>query len=68
MCKSSLIEQWAAEYYPCPTLLASEGEPEMENVIYSSAKTLAGLVKQGEVSAVELVDGCLSRIEEVNGS
>ena len=39
----------------------------MENVIYSSARTLAGLVKEGEVSAVELVDGCLGRIGEVNG-
>ena len=38
----------------------------MENVIYSSAKTLAGLVSKGEVSAVELVEGCMSRIEEVN--
>ena len=38
----------------------------MENVIYSSAKTLAGLVKKGEVSAVELVEGCMRRIEEVN--
>ena len=38
----------------------------MENVIYSSAKTLAGLVSKGEVSAVELVEGCMRRIEEVN--
>ena len=38
----------------------------MENVIYSSAKTLAGLVSMGEVSAVELVEGCMRRIEEVN--
>ena len=38
----------------------------MENVIYSSAKTLTGLVSKGEVSAVELVEGCMSRIEEVN--
>ena len=38
----------------------------MEKVIYSSAKTLAGLVSKGEVSAVELVEGCMSRIEEVN--
>ncbi len=39
----------------------------MDNVIYSSARTLAGLVKKGEVSASELVDSCLARIEEVNG-
>ena len=39
----------------------------MDNVIYSSAKTLAGLVRKGEVSASELVDGCLTRIDEVNG-
>ena len=39
----------------------------MDNVIYSSAKNLAGLVKNGQVSAAELVDGCLARIEEVNG-
>ena len=38
----------------------------MENMIYSSAKTLAGLVSKGEVSAVELVEGCMRRIEEVN--
>ena len=38
----------------------------MENAIYSSAKTLAGMVRDGEVSAVELVEGCMSRIEEVN--
>ena len=38
----------------------------MDNVIYSSAKNLAGLVKNGQVSAAELVDGCLARIEEVN--
>ena len=39
----------------------------MDNVIYSSTKALAGLVRKGEVSAVELAESCLGRIEEVNG-
>ena len=38
----------------------------MENVVYSSAATLAGMVRRGEVSAAELVEGCIRRIEEVN--
>lgn len=62
-----MIEQWTEQYYAWRTLLGSEGGPGMEKVIYSSAKTLAALVQKGEVSATELVEGCLERIDEVNG-
>ncbi|CAI8007847.1 Fatty-acid amide hydrolase 2 [Geodia barretti] len=38
----------------------------MDNIIYSSAKSMAQAVRDKEVSAVELVDAHLARIEEVN--
>ena len=38
----------------------------MDNIIYASAKSMAQAVRDKEVSAVELVEAHLARIEEVN--
>ena len=40
----------------------------MDNIIYASAKSMAQAVRDKEVSAVELVDAHLGRIEEVNSA
>jgi len=38
----------------------------MDEIIYLSATSMARMIKQKEVSSVELVDAHLKRIEEVN--
>ena len=38
----------------------------MTDIIYASAKSMAQAIQDKEVSAVELVDAHLARIEEVN--
>ena len=40
----------------------------MDNIIYASAKSMAQAVRDKEVSAVELVEAHLGRIEEVNSA
>ncbi len=40
----------------------------MADIIFSSAKTIAQSIRSGEVSAVEVVEAHLARIEAVNGS
>jgi amidase len=40
----------------------------MDNIIYASAKSMAQAVRDKEVSALELVDAHLGRIEEVNSA
>ena len=40
----------------------------MGNIIYASAKSMAQAVRDKEVSAVELVEAHLGRIEEVNSA
>ena len=39
---------------------------DTNEIIYASAKTMARAIQDREVSAVELVDAHLARIEEVN--
>ena len=42
------------------------GSENMNEIIYASAKTMAQAIQDKEVSAVELVDAHLARIDEVN--
>lgn len=39
-----------------------------QRLCYRSATTLAGMIRAGEVSSVEVVEACLARIDEVNPS